>query len=98
MHRRILAAAAFVAWAWFAPVSADASERIAVLTVENVSCVSCGPIFKRALARVAGVSSVDVVVSGTTGTATVVYDDAHTEPAALVAATVKAGFPSRLEQ
>lgn len=78
--------------------SALAGERTAVLQVDNVSCAACGPIVKRALSRLAGVGSVSVVESGATATATVVYDDALVEPAALVAATTKAGFPSRVVQ
>ena len=99
MLRLIMFAASLIASAWLAVhAPAVAAERTAVLQVQNVSCVSCGPIVKRALSRVPGVRSVDLTLSGTSGTATVVYDDARTEPAALVAATVGAGFPSRVAQ
>ena len=96
MLRLTIFAGSLVASAWLAVQDpAVAAERTAVLRVTNVSCVSCGPIVKRALSRVPGVRSVELTLSGTSGTATVVYDDARTEPAALVAATVGAGFPSQ---
>ena len=96
MLRLTILAGSLVASAWLAVQDpAVAAERTAVLRVTNVSCVSCGPIVKRALSRVPGVRSVELTLSGTSGTATVVYDDARTEPAALVAATVGAGFSSQ---
>jgi mercuric ion binding protein len=94
---RVSAALFALAWLIGAP-AASAAERTAVLQVANVSCVSCGPIVKRALSRVAGVSRVELTISGTTGTATVVCDDAVSAADLLVAATTNAGFPARLVQ
>ncbi len=72
---------------------ASASERTVILALKNMSCVTCGPIVHKSLARVAGVKRVDV--SASKGTAIVVFDDAKTNVARLVSATTKAGFPSR---
>lgn len=78
-----------------ADATASAAERTATLEVQNVTCVSCAPIVKRTLARVPGVSGVAVAGSSGTATATVTFDDARTDIAALVQATTNAGFPSR---
>lgn len=74
---------------------AFAAERTATLEVENISCVTCAPIVKRTLARLPGVSRVAVVEGSGTATATVTFDAARTDVAALVQATTNAGFPSR---
>ena len=79
--------------------AAFAAEQTATLEVKNVSCASCGPIVKKALARVPGVSQVTVNEgSSDIATAIVKFDDAKTNVAALVEATTKAGYPSRAVQ
>ncbi len=75
---------------------AAAAEKTAVLRVSNVSCELCGPIVKRALSRVPGVTQVEVAERETTAIAKVVYDDAVTTVASLVAATINVGFPSTI--
>ena len=60
--------------------SAQAVQRTAVLDVKNVSCVTCAPVVKRAIGRVAGVTSVTVAEKADgTAIATVVYDDAKVQ-------------------
>ncbi len=78
--------------------AASAAERTATLEVQNVTCASCAPIVKRTLARVPGVSRVAVTEGSGTATATVTFDDARTDVAALTQATTNAGFPSRAVQ
>ena len=77
------------------PRSSAAAEKLATLNVTNVSCELCAPIVRRALSRVEGVRQVTVAETGTTATATVVYDDVVTNVPALIAATSRAGFPSQ---
>lgn len=78
---------------------AFAAEQTATLEVKNVGCESCAPIVKRSLSRVPGVSQVTVTEgSSDIATATVKFDDAKTNVTALVAATTKAGYPSRAVQ
>lgn len=88
---------AFTAGLLLTAGSALAAVRTATLEVKNVSCVTCAPIVKRAIGRVAGVKSVTVVEQkGGSAVATVTYDDAKVRPAALVQASTKAGYPARL--
>ena len=72
---------------------ATAAERTVVLKVAQMSCVTCGPIVRKSLARLPGVKR--VAVSFESRTATVVFDDAKVSVDALVRATTDAGFPSR---
>lgn len=78
--------------------TASAAEQTATLEVQNVSCVTCVPIVKHTLTRVPGVSRVAVAERSGTATATVTFDAARTDVAALVQATTNAGFPSRAVQ
>lgn len=78
--------------------TASAAEQTATLEVQNVSCVTCAPIVKRSLTRVPGVSRVAVTERSGTATATVTFDTAKADVAALVQATTNAGFPSRAVQ
>lgn len=78
--------------------TASATQQTATLHVENVSCISCAPIVKRSLSAVPGVSQVTVAEVNETATATVTYDDARTNVAALIKATTNAGFPSQAVQ
>ncbi len=71
-----------------------AGERTVTLALDNLFCVSCPYIVKQTLARIDGVSAVEV--SYQEKTAVVTFDDAKTDVAALTTATSDAGFPSRL--
>lgn len=76
---------------------AMAAPRTVTLEVENVSCVSCAPIVKKALSRVPGVSQVTVIEADGMATATVTFDDEKVTPEALTQATTNAGFPSTVK-
>src|SRR3546814_6275434 len=71
---------------------AYAAIRTTTLAVKNMTCVTCGPIVKKSLSRVPGVTAVEVSTEG--HTATITYDDAKTSTKALIAATTNAGYPS----
>ena len=73
-----------------------AGEQNCTLSFENMSCASCPFIIKQTLAQIPGVKEVDV--SFEKKTATVVYDDAQTDVAALTEATTNVGFPSKLAE
>ena len=76
--------------------SALAAERTATLDVKNVSCVTCAPIVKRAIGRIAGVTGVTVTQRpGGSAVATFTYDDAKVRPEALARASTEAGYPAR---
>ncbi len=72
--------------------SALAAERTVTLKVENMTCDLCAPTVKKSLARIKGVIRVEV--SAEKATATVTFDDASTDTAALTTATKNAGYPS----
>ena len=91
---KLLLQFATVAMALSAAPLAQAAERTVTLTVKNMSCVTCGPIVQKSLSRVPGV--IRVQVSQEAGAATVAYDDAKANVAALTAATTNAGFPSQI--
>ena len=80
----------------FASGPAFAAIRTVTLAVENMTCVTCGPVVKKSLSRVSGVTAVEVSVEA--HTATVTYDDAKTSTKALIAATTNAGYPSRVRK
>ncbi len=88
MHK-LLASFAFAtlvaAPAWAAP-------QTVTLAVPNMTCPACPITVKKALSRVPGVT--DVSVSYETKQATVVFDNAQTNVAALTRATTDAGYPS----
>jgi mercuric ion binding protein len=75
---------------------AQAVERTVTLAVDNMTCELCPSIVRKSLARVPGV--VKAEVSAEKATAVVMFDDAATSIAALVAATTNAGYPSRPAQ
>src|SRR3546814_11495623 len=62
--------------ALFASGPAYAAIRTTILAVKNMTCVTCGPIVKKSLSRVPGVTAVEVSTEGPT--ATIPYDDAKT--------------------
>jgi mercuric ion binding protein len=71
-----------------------AGEKTVTLNVDNMYCASCAPVVKKSLARVEGVTKVEVLRE--TNTATVTFEDTKTNVAALIEATTNAGYPSRL--
>ncbi len=97
--RRLLATAV-LALATLASGSVLAAEQSVRLRVENMFCASCPFIVKQTLARVPGVSHVEVSYEEETAVAVavVVYEDMETDGAALTAATSDIGFPSTVIQ
>ena len=91
--KRILSIAA-VTVTLISASGALADEQTVTLAVDNLFCVTCPYIVKQTLARIDGVSAVEV--SYQEKTAVVTFDDAKTDIAALTTATGDAGFPSRL--
>ncbi|MEQ9642768.1 MAG: cation transporter [Alphaproteobacteria bacterium] len=77
----------------FVAATALAEERTVTLKLENFTCASCAFIVKRTLTDVPGVAECDV--SYREQLARVTFDDEKTSVAALTAATLQAGFPSR---
>lgn len=83
------------AWLVAVPVTALAlAQRTAVLDVQNMTCPVCPITIRKALERVPGVIAASV--SYKDKTATVTYDPARTNPAALEKATRNAGFPATI--
>ncbi|MGH8479785.1 MAG: mercury resistance system periplasmic binding protein MerP [Gammaproteobacteria bacterium] len=72
----------------------SATEKTVTLRVDNMTCATCPPVVKKSLGRIEGVSRVEVSLEAKT--ATVTYDDAKTDAAALIDATTNAGYPSRV--
>ena len=94
MLKRLLAAPILVIG--LAAMPAMAAEHTVTLKVDNMTCASCPLIVKKSLTKVNGVSAAQV--SYEKETATVTFDDSKTTVAALVDATTKAGYPSKLAQ
>jgi mercuric ion binding protein len=92
MLKHLVAAALVVGLA--AP--AMAAERTVTLNVDNMYCDLCPVTVKKSLTQVGGVSAAQVSLEQKT--ATVTFDDSKTNVAALVDATTKAGYPSKLAQ
>jgi mercuric ion binding protein len=69
-----------------------AGQQTAVLDVQNMTCGLCPITVKKALERVPGVA--DAKVDFDRRTATVRFDADKVNTAALVKATIEAGFPS----
>ena len=91
--KRILCIAA-VTMTLISASGALADEQTVTLAVDNLFCVTCPYIVKQTLARIDGVSAVDV--SYQEKTAVVTFDDAKTDVAALTATTASVGFPARV--
>lgn len=70
-----------------------AAEKTVTLAVEGMYCASCPFIVQQSLTAVPGVEKVEV--SFENQTATVTFDDATADVAALVKATTDAGYPSQ---
>jgi mercuric ion binding protein len=77
----------FAAPAWAAP-------KTATLSVPGMTCAACPITVKTALNKTPGVSQTKVNYEKRQ--ATVVFDDAKTNTAALTRATADAGFPSQV--
>lgn len=85
-------AAVSLAVALLSAHGAFAAEQTATLAVEKMYCELCPAIVKKSLAKVPGVSHVDV--SYEKKTAIVTYDDQKATLETLTAATTGAGYPS----
>ena len=72
--------------------AAFAAEQTVTFAVENMTCASCPYIVKTAMAAVPGVAN--VTVSFEAKTVTVTFDDATTNPDAIAAASMNAGYPA----
>ena len=97
MPRSVLAAA-FAASLLAVPFAAQAADTSVVLDVHHAGCVLCGPIVKSTLARVKGVSAVQVSQPNGMSdvTATVTYNTTATSPAALIKAVTDQGYPAEI--
>ena len=73
-----------------------AAERTVRPAVENMDCAACPLIVKQSLARVPGVTKVEV--SYARKSASVTFDDAKATVAALIEATTTSGYPSRVQE
>ena len=69
--------------------------RTVTLQVQNMTCETCPIVVRKALQRVAGVTS--ATVDFALKTATVTFDPDQVRPAALTQATTNAGFPSSVK-
>ena len=78
-----------------APAQEPTLETVA-LKVDGMWCGSCAYFVHQALTGTPGV--LEAKVSGRGGTAVVTYDRSKTTVAALIAATAKYGYPSRVIQ
>jgi mercuric ion binding protein len=88
---KTLLAAVIGALVWLAP--AWASPQTVTLNVSGMTCPACPITVKKALAKVPGVSKVDVRFEKKQ--VLVTFDDAKTNTNALVKATTNAGYPSQ---
>lgn len=77
------------------PPAAFAAERTITFAVDNMTCASCPYIVKTSMSQVPGVEN---VVSFKAKTATVTFDDAKTNPDAIAAASMNAGYPTHLRR
>jgi len=78
------------------PVTQAASLSTATLTVEGMTCGSCEVTIRVAATKLDGVESVEV--SYDKGSATVEYDAARIEPAAVAKAITDLGYPATVEE
>lgn len=74
--------------------AATAAERTVMLSLPTMDCPVCPITIKKALSKVTGVVHADVRFENRQ--ATVTFDDAKTDPEALMRATRDAGYPSTL--
>lgn len=76
--------------------TAFAGERTITFAVDNMTCASCPYIVKNSMAAVPGVEKVSV--SFQAKTATVIFDDAKTNPDEIATASMNAGYPAHRRQ
>jgi mercuric ion binding protein len=88
MKHLIVAATVFL----LSTASAWAGPKSTTLNVSNMTCATCPITVRQALTKVKGVTR--AVVDFEKRQATVTFDDAQTNVAALVKATTDAGYPS----
>jgi mercuric ion binding protein len=88
---RYLSALALIASVMTAS-TAFAGERTITFAVDNMTCASCPYVVKSSMAAVPGVAK--VAVSFQAKTATVIFDDAKTNPDAIATASMNAGYPA----
>jgi len=88
MKHLIVAATVFL----LSTSSAWAGPKSTTLNVSNMTCATCPITVRQALTKVKGVTR--AVVDFEKKQATVTFDDAQTNVAALVKATTDAGYPS----
>ncbi|WP_298277664.1 cation transporter [uncultured Bradyrhizobium sp.] len=72
--------------------TAFAGERTITFAVDNMTCASRPYIVKSSMEGVSGVAK--VAVSFRAKTATVIFDDAKTNPDAIATASMNAGYPA----
>jgi mercuric ion binding protein len=89
---KYLGALALISSMMLAP-AAWAGKRTVTFAIDNMTCASCPYIVKTSMAAVPGVAK--VAVSFEAKTATVTFDDAKTNPEAIAAASMNAGYPAR---
>lgn len=91
--KKTLSAVALIASVMTAS-TAFAAERTVTFAVDNMTCTSCPYIVKTSMAAIPGVTK--VAVSFEAKTATVTFDDGKTNPDAIAAASMNAGYPAHL--
>lgn len=89
--KKYLNALALIGSIMIAP-AAWAGERTITFAVDNMTCASCPFIVKSSMSAVSGVAK--VAVSFQAKSATVTFDDAKTNPDAIGAASMNAGYPA----
>ena len=75
---------------------ANAEPRTVELAVQKMFCATCPITVRLALRKTVGV--IDATVTLDPPLATVIYDDAKTNPEQLTRATANAGFPSTIRK
>ena len=78
----------------FTSASSIAADQTATLAVPDMNCAVCPITVKKALHKIEGVKAVQVDLDSRK--ATVNFDNAKTNVAALIHATTEAGYPSSL--
>lgn len=93
-----LSAAGFMSVTLAAPTAAQAGKAAvpatATFAIQNMICPLCPATVKRAMQSVPGVRSVSIDFERKS--ATVSFDPRRTRPAAIAAASTRAGYPARV--
>ena len=93
MNKKLFTAFAFAA---IVTTPAWAASQTVTLMVPDMNCSACPFTVKKVLAKVDGVSKVNVTLENRE--AVVTFDDAKTSIKKLTEATESAGYPSSLKQ